>query len=193
VKKMTVKKIWLLASVFGFMMASILYLYLSSEETKPVVSEIETESKLSDELGDELAAEENTVVLDIPENKRAFSVPVNSAKGVSGYIKPGSYVDVVAIVSSPDSKGISSRVLLENIRVLAVGSQSEVSEENAESLPNAAYQTVTLEVFPHEGAALLLASEQGVISLMLRAEGDHLKASHQQVTLDQVSKGELPK
>jgi pilus assembly protein CpaB len=191
---MTVKKIWLLASIFGFIMASILYFYLSSQVQRPTAEEVETVSAPVDSSIEESEEEnKNTAMLDIPESKRAFSVPVNNAKGVSGYIKPNSYVDVVAIISSLNSEGISSRVLLENIRVLAVGNQSEGSGENAESLPNTAYQTVTLEVFPHEGAALLLASEQGVISLMLRAEGDHLKASHQQITLDQVSKGELPK
>jgi pilus assembly protein CpaB len=190
---MNVKKIWFLASIFGFMMSSLLYFYLSSQQTKPVVEEIETVSKPVDEPIDTPEDEGDTELLDIPKNKRAFSVPVNSAKGVSGFIKPDSYVDVVAIVSSPGSEVISSRVLLENIRVLAVGNQSENSSESAESLPNVSYQTVTLEVFPVEGAALLLASEQGVISLMLRAEADHLKASHHQITLDQVNKGEVPK
>ena len=62
----------------------------------------------------------------IPPGLRAVSVRVNEVIGVSGYVLPGTRVDVVATVSPTDQKrDMTSKVILTNVQVLAAGTKIE--------------------------------------------------------------------
>src|SRR6478609_2404015 len=66
----------------------------------------------------------------IPEGMRAVSVRVNEVVGVSGYVLPGTRVDVVATVSPDDKKvNTTSKVILTNVQVLAAGTKIEKDAE----------------------------------------------------------------
>ena len=98
--------------------------------------------------------------------KRAMSVKVDEVIGVSGFIQSGDRVDVmVTIQPSQGGDNIVSKVVLQNIRVLAAGTQMERSGKDQEAKP---VQVITLEVDPLEAEKLALASNQGKLRLALR-------------------------
>jgi pilus assembly protein CpaB len=97
---------------------------------------------------------------------RAVSVGVNLVQSVSNLIEPDDDVDVIVTVPPKDDARLeSSTVLLEKIRVLAVGRRMvEVDDKH----PYAEYTTVTLEVKPEDLPRLVNADERFTISLALR-------------------------
>ena len=123
-------------------------------------------------LRDKLAPEGSQEGLSnrIPEGFRAFSVKITDATGVSGYILPGSRVDVLATVEVEDStkkQGRSSSVtktILQNVMVLAVGAEKEATQEKTQIKA----PTVTLALTPDQGEKLTLAITRGSIRLSLR-------------------------
>jgi pilus assembly protein CpaB len=96
---------------------------------------------------------------------RAVSVGVNLVQSVSNLIEPDDYVDVIVTIPAKDDKQLeTSTVLLEKIRVLAVGRRMvEVDEKH----PYADYTSVTLEVKPGDVPRLVNADERFTISLAL--------------------------
>src|ERR1044071_10460939 len=60
----------------------------------------------------------------IPEGYRAMTVKVDDVVGVSGFIMPGTLVDVVVVIQPPKGTGNDetiSKIVLQNIKVLASG------------------------------------------------------------------------
>jgi pilus assembly protein CpaB len=106
----------------------------------------------------------------IPPGMRAVSVPVTKVTGISGFVTPGTHVDVVAIMATPSAEGPADRrafTLLEDVPVLAVAQ----SVDQQDTKPNLA-DTVTLLVTPDDAAKLVLASAEGSLQLALRSYGD---------------------
>jgi len=102
----------------------------------------------------------------IPEGLRAVSVRVNEVIGVSGYVLPGTRVDVVATVSPDDKKvNTTSKVILTNVQVLAAGTKIEKDAERGKPV---SVNVVTLLVNPEESERLTLAANEGKIQLALR-------------------------
>ncbi|HSB46191.1 MAG TPA: Flp pilus assembly protein CpaB [Nitrospira sp.] len=100
-------------------------------------------------------------------NKRAMSVKVDDVIGVAGFIKPGDRVDVmVTIEPEPNKQGHTiSKMILENVKVLAAGTQMERKGKDEEPKP---VQVITVEVDVEEAEKLALASNQGKLRLALR-------------------------
>lgn len=109
----------------------------------------------------------------IPEGYRAMTVKVDDVVGVSGFVMPGSFVDVVAVIlpssQSGDNQGPISKIVLQNIKVLASGSKID-SPEN-QRVP-AAVKAVTLQVTPEQAEKLVLASNEGKLQLVMRNYSD---------------------
>lgn len=108
----------------------------------------------------------------IPEGYRAMTVKVDDVVGVSGFIMPGSFVDVVAIIvplQGADGKGLISNIVLQNIKVLASGAGID-SPENQRQPSNA--KAVTLQVTPEQAEKLVLASMDGKLQLVMRNYSD---------------------
>jgi pilus assembly protein CpaB len=102
-------------------------------------------------------------------NKRAMSVKVDEVIGVAGFIKPADRVDVmVTIEPASGSAGAAktvAKVILENVKVLAAGTQMERKGKDEEPKP---VQVITVEVDVVEAEKLALASTQGRLRLALR-------------------------
>jgi len=90
---------------------------------------------------------------------RAVAVRVDDIIGVSGFILPGSRVDVIA---SGGGKGV--RTVLENIKVLSVG---QVLTAEGGTLRAG---SVTMEVDPRQAEILMEATESGSVRLALRSQ-----------------------
>jgi len=101
----------------------------------------------------------------IPKGKRAVSVRVNEVIGVAGFVLPRTRVDVVVSVNPGGEKGKSaSKMILQNVEVLAAGQKIEQDEEGKPETVN----VITLLVTPDEAEKLTLASHEGDLQLALR-------------------------
>src|SRR5215831_3084628 len=97
--------------------------------------------------------------------KRAVTVRVDDVRGVAGFIQPGDRVDVVLIRTEAESKlkeGYSD-VILQFAKVLAI---DQITGERTEQ-PTIA-KAVTLEVSAEEAQKVLLATNVGRLTLILR-------------------------
>jgi pilus assembly protein CpaB len=99
-------------------------------------------------------------------NKRAMSVKVDDVIGVAGFIKPGDRVDVMVTMEPAGGREKAvSKMMLENLKVLAAGTQMERKGKDEEPKP---VQVITVEVDVEEAEKLALASTQGKLRLALR-------------------------
>ncbi len=105
----------------------------------------------------------------ISENKRAMGVKVDKVKGVSGFIHPGNRVDVVATFKPANSQIPVTMTVLENIPVLATGTETELRGRQEKSVD---VDVITLEVSPEEAEVLALAAAEGKLQLSLRNYSD---------------------
>lgn len=100
-------------------------------------------------------------------NKRAMSVKVDDVIGVAGFIKPADRVDVMVTIEPESGKQAHaiSKMILENVKVLAAGTQMERKGKDEEPVQ---VQVITVEVDVEEAEKLALASTQGRLRLALR-------------------------
>lgn len=191
-----IRKIWIMAIFFGLIMSTLLFFILNiseNEKKQSTQNEKPTQQKEETNPVDE-TANNASGGLKVGTGKRAISIRVNEIQNVSGFVKPGDRVDVVVVVPSATGENESTQILLQNIKVLAKGSNTTREEaQKEEKNQSASEQTVTLEVLPQEGASLAFAEERGFVTLMLRGEQDHGNSPHVHITLDQINKGEIPK
>jgi pilus assembly protein CpaB len=128
----------------------------------------------------------------IKPGKRAITVAVNEVVGVAGFVLPNSMVDVVATVDSPYGGKTNgkdnriSKIVLQDVRVLAVGQILEQKEGKPVSVP-----TVTLDVTPEDAEKLALASENKV-QLILRHLDDTEVAKTRGETVASLLAGDVP-
>jgi len=102
----------------------------------------------------------------IESGKRAVTIAVDDVRGVAGFIFPGDYVDV-ALTRSTSSTGDDQRdfseVVLQHVKVLAIDQSAGERQEK----PTIA-KAVTVEVTSEQALKVLLASNSGRLSLILR-------------------------
>jgi pilus assembly protein CpaB len=100
----------------------------------------------------------------IPPGMRAVSVRVNDTTSVSGFVLPGTRVDVQLTGNPQGSNEQQTTTVLQNVAVIATGQRLERnSAGEAQSAP-----VVTLLLSPDDAERLTLASSQGHIQLALR-------------------------
>ena len=100
----------------------------------------------------------------ISEGKRAVALGGDRVIGISGFIHPGNRVDVMVTWQDPDSGEQITRRILENVLVLATGTQMQETESGT----TAPVDVYTLEVTPEESEILTHIRNQGRIQLALR-------------------------
>src|SRR5271165_5163256 len=100
----------------------------------------------------------------IPPGMRAVSVRVNDTTSVSGFVTPGTRVDVLLTGNPQGSSEQQTTTVLEDVAVLASGTKLERNSAG-EAL---AAPVITLLVSPDDAQKLALATTQGHIQLTLR-------------------------
>jgi pilus assembly protein CpaB len=124
-------------------------------------------------------------------NKRAMSVKVDDVIGVAGFIKPGDRVDVMVTLEQGGAREKAvSKMILENLKVLAAGTQMERKGKDEEPKP---VQVITVEVDVEEAEKLALASTQGKLRLALRNPLNAEKFLTQGATIGSVLNSYRPK
>ena len=108
----------------------------------------------------------------IPEGYRAMTVKVNDVVGLSGFVMPGSFVDVVCVITPADQQSNGnpiSKIILQNIKVLASGTEIDRPKDEREAN---SVKAVTLQVTPEQAEKLALAVNEGKLQLVMRNYGD---------------------
>jgi len=100
----------------------------------------------------------------IPPGMRAISVRVNDTTSVSGFVLPGTRVDVLLTGNPEGSSQQQTTTVLENVAVIATGQRLE---RNSAGEPQNT-PVITLLVSPDDAQKLALAVSQGHIQLALR-------------------------
>jgi pilus assembly protein CpaB len=117
----------------------------------------------------------------LPPGKRAVAVKGDKVIGISGFINPGNRVDVLVTMKDPVNKKDKTKIALENIPVLATGTQIE---QNSKGEP-APVDVYTLEVTPDESEKLALAATMGKLQFALRNITDGEKVRTRGATITQ--------
>ena len=148
------------------------------KEKKKVVGSITREAVIS---GEQITARRLVVAGKtagftgiIPKDKRAMTVAVTEETGVAGFPKPGDYVDVIVTFDQQEIGEPVSKIILQNLQVLATNHETEGGETTvpttakASNAPTSKTNTVTLAVNPQEATQLALSDEKGKVRLALR-------------------------
>jgi pilus assembly protein CpaB len=108
----------------------------------------------------------------IPLHMRAMAVRVDDVVGVAGFIHPDDRVDVIVTMrlTKPADAESTSKVILQNVKVLAVGKEIEIADQ-ARRQANPA-TVATLLVSPDQAEKLALAANEGRLVLTLRSWTD---------------------
>jgi pilus assembly protein CpaB len=145
-------------------------------DVKDAVEHILTSRVLEGEplLPGKLAARDagNGLAALIPANMRAVAVRVDDVVGVAGFIHPDDRVDVIVTLHPMKAESeTTAKVILQNVKVLAVGKELEINERNRNQANPVT--VATLLVNPEESEKLALAATEGRILLTLRSWTDN--------------------
>ena len=128
----------------------------------------------------------------IPENCRAMSVPITDVTGIAGFARPGDYVDVMVVSKGGDK--VSGEIVLQNVLLLGINKtggdgtkpanaedkdkkdDKEKKDDKDKDAANASdvkasdesMATATLAVTPDDALKLAVASQNGMVYLVLR-------------------------
>ena len=104
----------------------------------------------------------------IPPGMRAMSVPVDEVSDIAGFVAPHTRVDIlVAVAGTGPGEPSFSRIVLQNIEVIAVAQEIEHVKDQPEVV-----KVVTLLVTPIDAEKLTLASREGLLRLAMRNYSD---------------------
>ena len=98
----------------------------------------------------------------IPADRRAISIPITDATGISGLAQPGDYVDVMVISSKTYKNAVSGEMVLQNVPLLSINKSTEIDDKKGKLV------TATIAVSPEDAVRLAVAQTQGVIYLAMR-------------------------
>jgi pilus assembly protein CpaB len=132
---------------------------------------------------DQFAAED-FLTNKIREGYGAVSIEVNYVESVSNLIEPEDYVDVIfseIIEKENETDEIITEVILENVRVLAVGKRLNENSPQIDSLDitsqsqiiedtGVEYISVTLELRPEDMVKIVNADERGNVKFTLKSD-----------------------
>ncbi len=105
----------------------------------------------------------------IPFGMRAVSVPVDEVSDIAGFVLPHTRVDVLVAISGQDANSRPfSKVVLQNVEVLAVAQEVEKKKDEPQVV-----KVVTLLVTLQEAERVALASREGTLRLAMRNYNDN--------------------
>lgn len=104
----------------------------------------------------------------IPDGMRAVAVVTNEVNNVSGFLFPGSHVDVLVTFHAETGNEPMTSTVLQNIEVLSTG---ERLQPDPSGKPQNV-KVVTLLMSPDDAQKMSLASNEGTVQFVLRNGGD---------------------
>ncbi len=104
----------------------------------------------------------------IREGNRGIAVAGNKVLGLSGLINPGNRIDVLLTTTDPKTKDTVTKIVMEDLLVLATGTQLR---KNAKGEPSPV-DVYSLEVTPDQAEKITLAASKGKLNFALRNYAD---------------------
>jgi pilus assembly protein CpaB len=152
-----------------------------------VMFPIAVQEPIRDQL---LAAPGATVGLTakIPDGMRAAAVITNELNNVSGFLFPGSHVDVLVTFRAENGRDSMTTTALQNIEVLSAG---EKLQPDPSGKPQNV-KVVTLLLTPNDAERLALASNQGTVQFVLRNASDQAQAQQRPVNVKDLQGNAAP-
>lgn len=118
----------------------------------------------------------------IPDGMRAVAVVTNEVNNVSGFLFPGSHVDVLLTLRAGNSTEQMTNTVLQNIEVLSTG---ERLQPDPTGKPQNV-KVVTLLMTPDDAQKLMLASNSGTVQFVLRNAEDQEQADRHPVLIGEL-------
>ena len=123
----------------------------------------------------------------IPPGMRAMSVPVDEVSDIAGFVLPRTHVDILLAVSADGPNTSSfSRMVLQNVEVLAVAQEIEGSKDQPQEV-----KVVTLLVSPADAEKLALAGREGTLRLAMRNFADSKTVATGGISLSELLHGDM--
>lgn len=101
------------------------------------------------------------IMTNLAPDMRAFTMQVDVASGVSGFLRPGNFVDVYW--SGQVGKNPVTKLIESNLKLIAIDQSADADRSEETQIA----RTVTAEVTPEQVAALTLAQSTGRLTLSL--------------------------
>jgi pilus assembly protein CpaB len=109
----------------------------------------------------------------VESGQRALPLEIDKVTAFGGLLKPGDYVDILMTIQNPRDRTVETRTLLQGVAILAVGgSLGSEREAGARGGGTRRINNVTVLVTAEEAELLVLAEDQGELSLTMRNFGD---------------------
>ena len=123
----------------------------------------------------------------IPDGMRAIAIGAGEVMAVGTMVQPGDKVDILATYHDPRTRQEITRMILQNVEVLAVnrGQTDSQGKEGANS-------SMTLAVTPEQGELLAAADRAGALRIQLRSVRDEKIVSSEGVTTRDFAGGKMP-
>lgn len=141
------------------------------------------ETVIHDRIADDIYKQKH-LAYSIPKGYRAITLQYNPVMGVSGFIQPGDYVDIIGTYvqeNSPNDSNIS-KIILQKVLVLAIGPNPDIKVERDLKDIN----TITLAVKPGEAEKITYTEELASIKLLLRPLNEQALPSTTGITKDNI-------
>ncbi len=150
--------------LLAFLVATVVYRQISRPPATPVLPTAATPAPPT----------KHKVFSDsIPAGMRAFSLRTDQVSGLPGDIKKGDRVDIVATSLLPEKTGNITRVILQNIPIMAM---DQPKAEGAKIMKSRERQSaISLLVTPEQGVTLAAAAAAAKIMLLARNRSDEMQ------------------
>lgn len=110
----------------------------------------------------------------VPPGRRAVSIAVSKVTSVGGFIQQGDYVDIIATFKPKGSESVS-KIVLQNIQVLAVGGSYQFSggiPTMTPAIAAAKVDLITLAVTPEELEKVIQLDDSTTFKFVLKNPND---------------------
>jgi len=123
----------------------------------------------------------------LENGNRALTTEVDEVNSISGMLRPGDHIDLMATAHGSDSKTTEITFpLLSNVEVLATGQVTRKADGGSQAHT---YTTITLSVSPHDAQRIVVAKNSGKLTAVLRNPDDAQPGATAAMNIDDV----LPK
>lgn len=125
------------------------------------------------------------ISLPLTQGMRAITIEVDETSGLEGYALAGTRVDVT--LTYMVEKNLSTKVLVQNARVLSYGGDStDVNLRTGGAPIKASGKTITLEVSPEDALNMQTAKQLGRLGLIMRTADDDKAPEVEQVDQNKI-------